>query len=56
VKWTTDHGHAAADEARWRAGLQRLGNATFLGQLRWLRQQHARKPSLLDRFDRAGLG
>jgi hypothetical protein len=32
------------------------GLAAFVRRLRQLRQQHARKPSLLDRFDRAGLG
>ena len=30
--------------------------ATFVRRVRLLRQEHARKPSLLDRLDRAGLG
>jgi len=30
--------------------------AAFVRRMRQLRQQHARKPSLLDRFDRAVLG
>jgi hypothetical protein len=32
------------------------GGAAFVERMRGLRQRHARKPSLLDRFNRAGLG